>query len=232
MSYEPKKCPHCAQVFEWRDEKEFPHNHEERTSFNAYWMLTWHMEDCHRDQFFICGRQNESAHGLNTPGAYWDERGKCSYCGSLKPEIVLAAIEDGTAILGATDKNYKLYVGLPNPDAGKLKPFSSRSFAPEEGEDGWIEATPENCARYNFRPWSSGRSWFKLSPDSERTNDKFYFQHFSAEQQIRFVDLYNAGRMQFQDFRGGKSVLVTRGFYRLPYFMKPVPPAGASEAAA
>jgi hypothetical protein len=228
VSYQPKKCPHCDDVFDWGDRAATPHDEKSRTSFNAHWLLTWHMQDKHPEQFFTCGRQGESLPGLNTPGAYWDDQGKCSYCGSLKPDIVLMAIENGTAILGATDKNYKLYVELPNPNEGRLVPLSSRSFPPDEGEEGWIEATPENCKLHGFLPWASGPSWFKLSPESALTHDKFYFQHFTAEQQLRFVDLYNEGRMRFRGIGG----IEPRGFYRLPFFMKVVPTAGAAEAAA
>lgn len=231
MSYEPKKCPHCDEVFAWRDQKEVPHDAKARTSFNAYWMLTWHMQDKHPDQFFVCGRSHEAPAWLAGQGAYWDERGHCSYCGSLKPDILLAAIEDGSAILGATDKNYKLYVELPNPNAGKLAPTSSLNFPPGEGEDGWIEATPENCALHNFHAWSDSPHWFKLHPEGPLTHDKFYFQHFDAQQQTRFLDLYNEGRMRFRSNNGGPD-LVPRGFYNLPFFMKAIPPTRSSEQAA
>lgn len=42
---------------------------------------------------------------------------------------------------------------------------------------------------------------------------KFYFQHFSPEQQVRFIELFNAGKLH----------IGTPGyFYRLPFFCRPV----------
>ena len=41
---------------------------------------------------------------------------------------------------------------------------------------------------------------------------KFYFQHFSEEQMIKFVDLYNKKKIKFPD--------IFPGFEVLPFFMK------------
>lgn len=41
----------------------------------------------------------------------WGDDGTCSFCGSLKPEVVLNHIDAGDVEIGATDKNYKIYVG-------------------------------------------------------------------------------------------------------------------------
>jgi hypothetical protein len=40
----------------------------------------------------------------------WRENGTCSYCGSLHPDVLMAAIEAGEVTLGPTDKSYKIYV--------------------------------------------------------------------------------------------------------------------------
>ncbi len=66
---------------------------------------------------FTCGRRVEdgranpespfkgSGENLDT----WNG-GTCSYCGSIKPEDLLAAIKEGQTIC-PTDKNYKVYLG-------------------------------------------------------------------------------------------------------------------------
>ena len=109
-----------------------------------------------------CPRRDE---GFPAVSAYpatdnWNERGSvrtCSYCGSLHPDDVFAAIE-AFGELGPTDKTYKVYVHLPQ--AGQKK---------------------------------------------------FYFQHFTTEEQRRFVELLNDGRIKFRGFGG---------FYVAPYFIR------------
>lgn len=43
--------------------------------------------------------------------ATWRDDGTCSYCGSLRPDLLFAQIERGAKI-GPTDKSYKIYVDL------------------------------------------------------------------------------------------------------------------------
>lgn len=81
---------------------------------------------------------------------HWDN-GKCSFCGSLSPELFLERVEKGEKVV-PTDKNYKAYLG----------------------------------------------------------NDKFYFPHFSKDQRIKFIELLNAKKVQF-DAPGH--------FYVLPFFI-------------
>jgi hypothetical protein len=84
----------------------------------------------------------------------WREDGACSYCGSMHPEALFAAIEAGE-FLTPTDKSYKVYVG---------------------------------------------------------GSKKFYFQHLSHDEQLRFIQLYNSKQMQ----------LAYPGyFYVMPFFCAP-----------
>jgi hypothetical protein len=46
--------------------------------------------------------------------------GRCDYCGSLDPETFMQRVEDGTILLGATDKSYKVYVD-PAPGSNPLQ---------------------------------------------------------------------------------------------------------------
>jgi len=47
--------------------------------------------------------------GEGAPLDFWRKDVECSYCGSLKPSRVIAAVRNG-AELGPTDKAYKVYV--------------------------------------------------------------------------------------------------------------------------
>lgn len=63
---------------------------------------------------FTCGRRHDflawqgDRHGED----YWRKDGTCSYCGSISPEALFEAVAAG-ARLTPTDKNYKVYVDLP-----------------------------------------------------------------------------------------------------------------------
>ncbi len=115
-------------------------------------------------QSFVCPRRESLAflnpEGSPTPDSWSDDK-TCGYCGSMRPEDVIALIESGSAEIGTTDKNYKIYVRRINSD------------------------------------------------DTETR--KFYFQHFSVAQCVRFIELYNERKIQFS---GGF------GFSVFPYFMR------------
>lgn len=87
--------------------------------------------------------------------SHWTMRGECSYCGSIRPDELFAAIERGDEIT-PTDKSYKIYVGHTR---------------------------------------------------------KFYFQHLSEEEQVKFIDLCNEQKI---------NLAYPGYFYVLPYFCEPV----------
>lgn len=91
---------------------------------------------------------------------FWRNDSTCSFCGSLKPELLLQNMEEGIVTLGPTDKAYKLYV----------------------------RSQPNNM-------------------------NKFYFQHFTVEQQDKFVELYNMNPRPFVMSYPGH-------FYVAPFFTK------------
>lgn len=67
------------------------------------------------DDPFTCGRRHDyEQFGMPVRGAEnadrWRSEETCSYCGSLSPRALFAAIDTGT-VLSPTDKNYKVYVG-------------------------------------------------------------------------------------------------------------------------
>ncbi len=61
---------------------------------------------------WLCPRRSESFIARQAPegGDVWRHDGTCSYCGSMQPQAVFAAIDRGD-FLGPTDKSYKVYVG-------------------------------------------------------------------------------------------------------------------------
>jgi hypothetical protein len=138
---------------------------------------------------------------------HWRENGTCSYCGSISPEMLFAAIEAGTAVLGATDKNYKLYVDLPNPKEGQPRISASTNEKTAPGPE-WLPADAEAKAKWGL---SDGTTFYVVRPDGPMWHAKFYFQHLSDDQKQRFVDLHNARRLKFH---------AGDGFYVLPFFMK------------
>ena len=142
---------------------------------------------------------------------HWREDGTCSYCGSLSQEKFFEAVERECRIT-PTDKNYKVYVDLPNPDVGQPAIYSSANF--EKTDDGWIKVTLDNVEALpiapNQRDFYLGQ-WVKVEPAHETLHRKFYFQHLSQEGRDRFIELVNAKRINFAN----------PGYlYVMPYFAK------------
>lgn len=218
-----KPCAICGHVFKWGADADSGLGIQaagKTCGENAYWKLQGHMVAEHPEALFVCPRAGESFGPLSKTPAFWEADDTCSYCGSLKPEILLKAIEEGTALLGATDKNYKLYVGgLPDPDAGKPTIYSSANHDPKR--DDWVLLTEEIADEHQLNSYDRTKigSWVKIEPRRATVHHKFYFQHFDQAQRERFVELYNANRMSFE--QGGSLPNVARGFPRLPFFMVP-----------
>lgn len=116
----------------------------------------------------------------------WRPDGTCSYCGSIDPDDLMERLEAGTVQIGATDKSYKIYV---SNDGGE--PFFQTHRTDDKPFSGWD---------------SPLHTWVT----QETSMAKFYFQHLSKEQMIRFIELLNEGRIKFS---GGI------GFYVKPYFI-------------
>ena len=215
-----KKCAICGRAFKWGADEDSGLAIKAggpTCSENAYWKLNGHMTAEHSDQFFTCPRAAEGFGSLREMPAFWDAEGTCSYCGSISPEKFFEAVKAG-AKLGPTDKNYKVYIDLPNPNAGEPTIYSS-SNCDEPPGPGYVEATPEICAQYGWRNW--GAKWVKPEPALPTLHEKFYFQHFSQEQRKQFVEMMNAKSLNL-DYPGY--------FYRLPFFAVPLPKDGEQAA--
>jgi hypothetical protein len=144
--------------------------------------------------------------------SHWREDGTCSYCGSLSPDQFFEAIAKG-AEFGPTDKNYKVYVARPDPDAGKPWIYSVAPHKPDG--DGWIEVTADNIESLPKADWRDllGK-WVRVSPKSATRRDKFYFQHLNEDERKRFIELLNAKALKIGD---------PGYFYRLPFFAQKLP---------
>lgn len=146
--------------------------------------------------------------------SHWRDDGTCSYCGSLNPDILFAAIEAGTAELGATDKNYKLYVTLPydKPDELVYAGSTNAQLTDEEVKaGGWLKADAEAASRWGFT--LKYTTFYTLRPHGPRRNSKVYFQHFSPAQKQRFIELHNLKHLRFAP---------GDGLYVWPFFMRAV----------
>lgn len=126
----------------------------------------------------------------------------CSFCGSMAPDDFLEVVKAGAEV-GPTDKNYKLYVSWPRPDADTLFVLGSTS-SPEKpsGRDGWYgwdELTAEQLEivrrdGYDRDGWRPTYFLFGTRPTIDA---KFYTPHFSPEQGREFFGLWQAAKVNW-----------------------------------
>lgn len=158
----------------------------------------------------LCPRRAENGLAAQTfPGPdTWTSRDGyrcCSYCGSMHPEDLIMAIAEKVE-LGPTDKSYKVYVHLPNPNAGKRVVTGS-----ESGPSYNIVTGLPNRKDLTLWELITNRYSRKVWGTAPKTlHAKFYFQHFDKDQQGRFINLLNAGAV---------NVGYPGHFYRLPFFI-------------
>lgn len=143
-----------------------------------------------------CPRRTESvlaminAPGFEGPDEYDPSDNTCSYCGSLEPTAFMARLEAGNVTLTPTDKNYKVYI---RNDGGEVFKQTYRDCPRGEPDHG-----PKECSHWITR---------------DTTETKFYFQHLSAEQRHRFIELLNTNKIKLN---------VPGYFYVLPFFCQRV----------
>lgn len=203
-------CPVCRKSFQWGldDDSKIVEREGERwlsCRENAHWKLTFHVKQEHPDHGFYCPRRVEGAVFGAEIKDYWgvrDGRRACSYCGSMHPDDLFEAIDLGCQVTG-TDKNYKIYVEVRNPDAGKRVKIgeSSGPAFDRDGNPMLEDLTTEEKLKGSYsRPL--------YGPASATKTLKFYYQHLDDAGQERFIELYNAKKINLGRF----------GLYRLPYF--------------
>ena len=211
-------CPHCDKTFKWGKDED---SHlgvaaaGPTCGENAYWKLAGHMKAEHPGDGHRCGRRSDPFGPVDDGSRdHWNMRDgyrACSYCGSMHPDDLFAAIEAGTCQITGTDKNYKIYVHMPHPNAGEPCVLSSANF---DAGPGYIKVTPENIDKLPIDSsqrshWSDWNHWVKVEPRGAKAHLKFYYQHFDSVQQQRFLDLYNEKKLPLES---------QFGLYRLPYF--------------
>lgn len=202
-------CLHCDKVFRWGADEDSAIVTLPGCGENAAWKLTAHMESEHRDKMFVCGRQNEGYRANAQPAAYWGGDGTCSYCGSISEEAFFAAVEAGAEV-GPTDKSYKAYIDLPEPNAGTLTIYSSANH--EQTGDGWEFLTAERAEEAGLDSYAREHyvgQWVVIEPMRAVRHGKFYFQHLSESGRDRFIEMVNAKTMK---------IGMPGHFYSTPYF--------------
>lgn len=119
--------------------------------------------------------------------ATWREDQTCSYCGSLHQDVFMARLEARDVALGPTDKSYKVYV---ENKGGAVFLQTYRNCPPDAKCTG-----PKDCTHWVTR---------------DRPSTKFYFQHLTEPQMLRFIELLKAGKLKI-DYPGH--------FYVTPFFI-------------
>lgn len=211
---EPHVCPECQKVFGWgrdADSAMVERQGEQWLSCaeNAHWKLAFHMAEQHPTAGFLCPRRAETVMTMVSRDGrdWWDQRDghkACSYCGSLSPEEFFAAVKAGHAVV-PTDKNYKAYVDLPNPQVGQTIEIGSESGpAFRDGKQTRDDLTDEEKRTGKYRRVIMGKASATISA-------KFYFQHLSDQERDRFIELLNAKKMK---------LAMPGHFYVTPFFAK------------
>lgn len=167
---------------------------------------------------FMCSMRSEGPQVFSGPDKWevskhtgWRD---CSYCGSMHPEDLFKCIEEKSCEISGTDKNYKIYVQVAHPDAGSPCVLSSANF--EHVGEGWVKVTPENVDSlplddYQRKHYNDGKHWVKVEPRPKNAHLKFYYPHLTKEQMIKFLDLWNEGKLPLEP---------QFGLYVMPYFAR------------
>jgi hypothetical protein len=211
-------CEVCGKSFNWGEDAD---SHfavaaaNQTCAENAYWKLRGHMQADHPDYGHRCGRRNDLFARDDGGKDWWGKRDDyraCSYCGSMHPEDLFAAIEAGNCQITGTDKNYKIYVDAPT----RLLPGKAIYMSSTHEFAGGVLLTKELCEEHDLDSYARehyvGR-WVKIEPRSQRAHLKFYYQHFDHAQQDRFIELYNERKLPLEP---------QFGLYVKPYFTKVV----------
>jgi hypothetical protein len=111
----------------------------------------------------------------------------------------LQAIANGWELV-PTDKNYKVYIKVPNPDAGKVVKMGSRVGPAREFEDATFDELDKGRAE---------RPIMGTAPPTEQR--KFYWQHLNEEEKHRFISAWNEGTLK---------IAYPGHFYNPPYFVR------------
>lgn len=160
----------------------------------------------------------------------------CSYDGSMHPDEFMAYLTKPGTELTPTDKSYKVYISVVSDEPEQMRVICSACVArgTRPGNDSgmeygreWmtyadaVERHPELREGYeshlrhvetlaSSHPWHTETHWVQVCPRGERRESKFYFEHLSAEQRTRFVEMLNADQLTLR---------APGYFYSSPFFM-------------
>lgn len=111
----------------------------------------------------------------------------CSYCGSMNPDEVMAGLEDGTLVIGPTDKSYKAYIS---------KALTDEQLAEAEaGVDAELEREKKMLA--GEHDWENHRKHIMASRRQGPDIGKFYYMHLSEPQRQRYFELFKEDRIKY-----------------------------------
>lgn len=128
----------------------------------------------------------------------WRADDTCSFCGGWRPSRFLEAIAQGCEVT-PTDKSYKLYIDVPDPDAGKMRIYGSSNSVEKPSGDGWERW---DNARAKADGWGEkddpDDNWMLIGPTPALKTMKCYTNHFSEAQAVAFVELCETGKVKFK----------------------------------
>lgn len=125
----------------------------------------------------------------------WRPDDTCSFCGGWRPSLALAAIKAGATVT-PTDKGYKIYIEVPNPDAGKLHVCGWANH--DKVGEGWEKFTRERAAELGYTPDEDDEPGFILvAPHGPTLTRKVYTNHFSESQAVELVVLNEKKEIKF-----------------------------------
>jgi hypothetical protein len=168
----------------------------------------------------------------------WTKDDTCHGCGSLWGDLFMERLEAGTVELEPTDKNYKVYVrnsgGVAFRMSHRIDSLDGRRLSAAanakrlrcdhnfngtlggscnkcgfRASDVLTDDDREDAERYEAgEPLDPMHNWVFVTKDQNHT--KFYFQHLSAEQMKRFVELLNEKKLK---------IGLPGHFYSRPFFI-------------
>lgn len=121
---------------------------------------------------------------------------RCSYCGSITPQLAMALLKDpGTGFSGSDWKYgwpHKFYLTVPNPDRDKLVPMSWRTGPDVDGthpEDEWsCHAHNRSDCACPKEPGVTGH-WTRVERGHRETlHLKFYSNHLADATDAEFAE--------------------------------------------
>jgi hypothetical protein len=178
------------------------------------------------DETHSCPRRAEAPYRL--PGDdgvdRWEDRGglggqvsagpSCTYCGSLEPDRFMELAEQGWWV-DPTDKAYKAYVAEPLTDEQVAEQRAEWMAGPfvARVRDAVCEDHADNVNAAVEKEWQQ----MPAARGHGQVVAKFYYQHLSVAQQLRFIELVNTRTMK---------IGLPGYFYARPFFIQPAGAAG------